>query len=114
MARRWRVKQGDWPRAIVGRVRDSAGYVDIHQATGTFLVHDQLMSLPPIISAELTIEDDGSEDLRGQWSYDWTSDDLSDLEGVYLVEVEIAWPDGQRLTFPTDGYNELIVEVDLG
>jgi hypothetical protein len=49
----------------------------------------------------------------GRVTYDWTNSDL-DTVGEYKAEVEITWSNGDKQTFPGDGYLAIIVVGDLG
>lgn len=48
----------------------------------------------------------------GKVSYDWGNTDL-DTVGEYKAEVEITWANGDKQTFPGDGYLTIIVVGDL-
>lgn len=46
-------------------------------------------------------------------SYSWQPSD-TDTIGEYNVEFEIIWSDGGRETVPNEGFNEVVVGLDLG
>lgn len=49
----------------------------------------------------------------GQVTYDWGATDLN-TTGEYKAEVEITWANGDKQTFPSEGYLTIIVVADVG
>lgn len=49
----------------------------------------------------------------GRVTYDWGNTDL-DTIGDYKAEVEITWSNGDKQTFPGNGYLDIKVVGDLG
>lgn len=115
---RYRVKRGDRPGFLRGTCRDENGVVRLHEASeARLLIRRRAESRsnpgPLKVSAPVTILDTPDGAAPGRWEYRWGATDL-DTAGVYSVELQVTWPAGERLTFPTHGYNELIIEDDLG
>lgn len=110
---RYRVKRGDVPGVLRGTCSDAAGPVDLSSATEVRLLIRGRASGVAKVSAPVTVLDDGTLETRGRWERPWAGPDL-DTAGTFDVEVQATWPDGTRLTFPTTGAAELIVERDLG
>jgi hypothetical protein len=103
-----RVKRGDTP-TLTGTVSDDSGPVDISAASSVSvgLRSMRTSQVEPIVKPG-TILDTGTAD-RGRWSYKCDADDLA-VAGTYGVTVSVAWADGNRYTFPTQGAVELVVE----
>lgn len=49
----------------------------------------------------------------GRVTYDWGVSDLN-ATGEYKAEVEITWSNGDKQTFPSEGYLSIIVVADVG
>lgn len=49
----------------------------------------------------------------GKVTYTWGATDLA-VTGEYKAEVEITWSNGQRQTFPSEGYLTIAVVSDVG
>lgn len=113
MDKRYRVKRGDTPGIVRGTLSDHDGPVDISTASEVRLLIRKRNAPALKVSAVVTNEDDGTPAARGRWSYTWAPADL-DTAGTYDVEVQVTWADGDRITFPTHGHNELVIEGDLG
>lgn len=114
LSRRLRVKRNDRPREVTGVVRDVLGPVEISDAqTATLLVREREDVGELVVSQALEILDDGTDALRGRWRF-VPAEDTFAVGGTFKAEVEVVWPDGTRLTFPDEGYAEVVVEADLG
>lgn len=109
MERRYRVKRGDVPPMLTGTCADAEGPVDLSLASEVRLLLRRRGAAEPKVSAAVAVTDGP----LGRWLYAWGPDDL-DTAGVFDLEIQATWPDGKRLTFPSHGYNEVIVEGDLG
>jgi hypothetical protein len=44
--------------------------------------------------------------------YDWVTADVNTV-GTYYAEWEVIWPVGKPDTYPSNGYNEVIIQQDL-
>lgn len=112
MSTRYRVKRGDTPGMIRGTCIDAAGPVDISTASEALLIIRGRNATEPKVNTAVQITDDGTIPNRGRWAYTWQATDL-DTAGGYDLELEVRWPSGDRITFPTEGHDELIIESDL-
>lgn len=116
-ATRYRVKRGDRPAVIRGTCQDIVDgvpeAVDISDASEVLMILRRRDAGATYLSVEATNLDEGDEATRGRWEYEWGATDL-DVAGTYNLEVQVTWEAGMRLTFPTVGHNELIIEPDLG
>lgn len=50
--------------------------------------------------------------LTGKVRYDWAAGDTS-IPGAFLAEWEVTDAEGLTQTFPTDGYNDVLIYADL-
>lgn len=113
METRYRVKRGDRPGFLRGTCADADGPVNIQAALEVRVLARKRDTAVLKLNVLATVLDDGTPANRGRWEYRWADADL-DTAGNYELEVQVTWPSNERITFPTYGYAELIVESDLG
>lgn len=85
---------------------DENGPIDLSTATSVKLL---MKSGSTNVTGRCTVVDAAN----GRVRYDWIRGD-TDTIGTYQVEFEITWPTALPETVPNTGYNEIVIEQDLG
>jgi hypothetical protein len=60
-----------------------------------------------------TINRAATGDDQGEVRMDWQTGDTA-VAGRFRTEIQVTFPDGSVLTFPADGYLDVVVVPDLG
>ena len=104
------IKRGDTKRSIQATLTDCDGVVvDLTAASSVkFIMKQSTASGTPKVSAPATIVTPGSGVVR----YDWAGTD-TDTTGKYHAEWEVTWPGPKLDTYPSDGYNQIVIAQDL-
>lgn len=103
-----RIKRNDTAPAFLATLRDGAGAaVDLTGATARFVMRDSEGATK--VSAAATI----TAPAAGRVQYSWVAGD-TDTVGTYAAEVEITFADATVQTFPSQGYQAVVVWEDLG
>lgn len=86
---------------------ETGGIQDLTGSTAKLLVREQY-SEEDVVGYPMEIDGDPTQGVVQYW-YDGTI-----VPGTYDLEVEVTSPAGSIITSPTEGYNTLLVEPDLG
>lgn len=86
----------------------SATAIDLTDCTVRFLMTTDTTGSPKV-DAAASVVGDATE---GNVKYAWDTDDL-DTAGEFLVEWEITYASGKKLTVPTAGYDRITVLDDI-
>jgi hypothetical protein len=81
---------------------------DLTDAVGVRYIIRKLGEAPIVDDAGTFIDR-----VNGVVQYAWASGD-TDVSGTYNVEVEIDWGAGEKQSFPSTGYETVIIFDDLG
>lgn len=108
----FKVKRHDtWP-PITATLRDGEGDpVDLSGASVLFIAQARGESVTKIRAA-MTGPDGAALGASGQVEYRLTASD-NDVATTYRLEYEVTFADGRKQTFPTSGWDTLIVFEDL-
>ena len=103
----YEIKAGDtWP-PVRATLEDEDGLVPLTGASIRFLMKQVNGSkVVDGLVTSVNIE----ESVVG---YEWTDGD-TDVPGVYRYEWEVTFGNGRRETFPSDGWEDLVIKDDLG
>jgi len=107
------VKQNDTAPPAEATLTVAGSAVSIQSATVKFIMVDSSGAVKVSATANNDQNTDGSDGSKGKVSYDWTADD-TDQAGTYLAEWEVTFADGTVRTFPTAGWDTVVVHSDLG
>lgn len=92
-------------------IEDSNGAVDLSAATSVRFIVSNLDTGVIKINADTVINPD-QVNHKGECTYNWQAVDV-DTIGVYRCELRVLWNNGTQTTFPSDGYERLILIEDL-
>ena len=105
------IKRGDLLPVVVGVLRDAAGApVDLTGSTVIFNLRNFITGAM-VVSNVASFDPDQSGAQRGIATYEWVNGD-TDLSGYYFAEWEVD-KGGLPQTYPTSGYNLIVIEQDL-
>lgn len=106
------LKRGDTARSIQVTLRDpDDAAVNLSSASGVKFImrlKSARGSATPKVAAPAVVVTAASGIVR----YDWTAADV-DTPGTYYAEWEVTWPSSKPDTYPSNGYNEIIIQQDL-
>lgn len=103
------IKQNDTRPVYTGNIEIGGVGVNLTNCTLTFKMVDDSGALLVNATAEAYGDQVTSP---GQFSYNWTAADTAQA-GRMFAEVEVLFPDGKIQTFPTVGYERVIIRGDL-
>src|SRR3954451_14274379 len=109
-------KTGD--TRMIRTVLKSAGQpVDVAGAAIEVRMRPDLLGQGPVVAAPGTVLQTASASsppigAKGQVGYTPPADDVA-VSGTYRVEWHVAFPDGQHAVFPSDGYDDLVLDPAL-
>lgn len=105
----WRHKRNDTYPDLTVTLKDSAGSaVDVSGATVKFIMRAVAESVPKV-NAAMSFVTDGS---NGQVKYEWLAAD-TDEAGMYWAEYQVTYAGGDIQTFPTVGWDRVLIYGDL-
>ncbi len=106
-------RQNDHGQVIEGVLTDEDGAaVSISAATIGFTMAP-LTGGAAVLSAEAANDQDDSDPTTiGHVSYEWQAADLA-TPGHYLAEWSVTFADNSRVTFPNNGYINVLITEDL-
>lgn len=107
------VKRNDTAPPVRATLTVDGSPVSIQAATVKFIMVDQAGVVKVSAAANNDQVTDGSDGSKGKVSYDWAASD-TDQAGTYLAEWEVTFADGTVRTFPTVGWDTVIIHSDLG
>lgn len=101
------LKQDDRLPAIEVTLRDGAGAaVDLSTATGVRFIMRRGTTVKVAAAATIVTA------AAGRVKYDWQAGD-TDTAGAYRCEWEVIFPTAKPMTFPSDGYDTVVITADL-
>ena len=101
------LKQNDTAPPYTATLKDADGVaVNISGATLLFLMRKKGGSVKVNAAADIVSA------VLGTISYTWAADDL-DTVGEFEVEIQVTFSGGTVRTFPSDGYNRIIITDDI-
>lgn len=102
------VKQGDTRPAAATQLTKGLTAVDLTSATEVKFKMRQLRQVDLSVDGAATITDAAT----GMVEYRWQASDTEDA-GEYVAEWQVLWSDGSIESFPTLGYDSVVVYPDL-
>lgn len=117
MADRTLKRNDTWPvlRFRCKQTNPATGLVEAIDLTTATAINVFLKQGATLITG-LAVKDPDQVTNKGWADYTWASADTS-LAGTYQFESQVTWPGGpptRITTFPSSGYKEVVVELDLG
>lgn len=109
----WRIKRHDTYPPFSVTLYDADGIaVDLTGSTVQFVMRLEDVTTLKVDGA-MTGPNGGAFDATGVAEYPWVAAD-TDTEGTYLAEYQVTFPaNAGKQTFPTKGYDRVIVGEDL-
>ncbi len=105
----WKVKRNDTYPPLVTTLTDADDVaVNLAGASVMFLMRD-ISNSALTVRAAMSFVTDGSD---GQVQYDWDPADTA-TAGMYIAEYEVTYATGEVQTFPTSGYDRVLIWGDL-
>lgn len=112
MSQTWPIKRGDRePKFSAKLAVDNAGQ-DLTGCSVKFIMKKPGAATPKI-SAAATIDQTVDSSTFGDVSYSWGATDTDEL-GLFRAEFEVTFANGNKRTWPADGYLLIQVVEDLG
>lgn len=90
---------------------DRLGLVDLSRL-GTEVRFAMKREGGSVIGGVAEILDDGTEAQRGHVLYHWETGQNS-VAGVYRAEFQVDFPDAERKTFPSAGYQDIVLYEEI-
>lgn len=102
------IKQGDTAAAVRARLTDRDGPVTLQPGATVRFHMRQVHGTKTVTGTAIT--DPNTGEILYRWRADGTD---TDTPGVYEQEWEVTFPDTTVATFPSDGWNSIVILEDL-
>jgi len=108
------IKTGDSGVPLQGVLTDSDGNpADLEGAEVRVLMRRRGDNFQIAADAENLQVGDGEDGTKGRVAYTWAEEDtVTDNAGLYFVEWEVTFQEGEVQTFPSNGWNKVAIVRD--